>query len=458
MTSKIKIRRFLSPEQELKERKERERRQRNEARYNQFLAENRNNDEENPVLKPTSQEGSRKTEEQDQSNESSTSPESVENTEAQLKEKESEDELVGVKEGQAKQGEVAPQDTNKEQQLFPEEEEYQPLVAKRLKGTPEVAANKENLSLEPKKESGKESAQTTEEAKVANTTPTDRASGPAVSEGTREINIGSPGTGAKGGTAVPQQAAPINAEDPGQIIEQLKNTPPTQIAATYAQAGSASAQALEKQRQQVQENIPEIPAPTGLPSQLGRGHVGSKKAIEKATRSKREPKVEVKSKGSGQGPAKYDPEVPEAPPALTPAPTQLAGGNAEKEGNDEALSKSAQRALSKVSIDTNKISTSAGERPNVDLTGEADPNQMEAVSAQSGQEVQAAKAKAAKDINQDFGENSIPHSALHHEVSSNTQKNKRKIALKVVKKRRKGVSNLDSMGVGGFTPFRSSTK
>ncbi|MEQ8754930.1 MAG: hypothetical protein RID09_15645 [Coleofasciculus sp. G1-WW12-02] len=230
------------------------------------------------------------------------------------------------------------------------------------------------------------------------------------------------GTGGKGAASAPQEAVTITAEDPAQIIEQLKNTPPTQAVAAYAQAEAASVPALEKQKQNVQETIPEIPAPTGLPAQGTEATQTAEKAATKAAQSKGEPKVEVKAEGSAQPEAKYDTQVPEAPPAPPPAPTQLAGGNVQEEGqNDEALSRRAQQALSSVQMNTSQITTSAGERPNVDLNGEANPAQIQSTQTQSNQEVQIAKAQAVADTNQDFGENSIFPKASNETLKVNKE-------------------------------------
>ncbi len=230
------------------------------------------------------------------------------------------------------------------------------------------------------------------------------------------------GTGGEGAASAPQEAVTITAEDPGQIIEQLKNTPPTQAVSAYAQAEAASVPALEKQKQNLQETIPEIPAPTGLPAQGTEATQTAEKAATKAAQSKGEPKVEVKAEGSAQPEANYDTQVPEAPPAPPPAPTQLAGGNVPQEGqNDEALSRSAQQALSNVQMNTSQISTSAGERPNVDLNGEANPAQIQSAQAQSNQELQTAKAQAVADTNQDFGENSIFPKASNETLKANKE-------------------------------------
>jgi hypothetical protein len=254
---------------------------------------------------------------------------------------------------------------------------------------------------------------TTDTANQGGTSPVESPGGSPVA-GASPINAGggvdgSSSVAGQESASVPPQATPLSAEDPGQIIEQLKNTPPTQLAATYAQAGTASAQAWENQKQQLQESIPEIPAPTGLSAQDAEPTQVGQKAADKAAQSKGEPNVEVsKGQQSGESKAKYDPQVPEAPPAPAPTPTQLAGGEVQESGeSDSQLSQSAQNELAGIKLDTSQISTNAGPPPKVDLSGEADPAQMQATQTQSQQEVQAAKLKAAADIQQDFGENRI---------------------------------------------------
>ncbi|MGK7946786.1 MAG: hypothetical protein AB4058_20180 [Microcystaceae cyanobacterium] len=216
---------------------------------------------------------------------------------------------------------------------------------------------------------------------------------------------------------------PISNKAPGQIIEQLKNTPPTQALTTYAQAQSASVQALETQKQQLQDQIPEIPAPTGLTAKkvTDVGKLAQKAAKEAATAQV--PTIgAIQRETSGDLAANYETSVPEIPPSPSPSPTQLAGGEVSQEGqSDPALSQSAQNALDNVPINTNQISTSAGERPNLDLSGEANPSQMETAQAQLGQEVSAVKTRASQAINQDFGENNIFPKPSHEILKTNKE-------------------------------------
>ncbi|MEH2064497.1 MAG: DUF4157 domain-containing protein [Nostoc sp.] len=197
--------------------------------------------------------------------------------------------------------------------------------------------------------------------------------------------------------AVAQQAAPLNAEDPGQILEQLKNTPPTQAFATYTQAETASAQALDNQRQQLQATIPEIPAPTGL----------SPQTADAAPKNSAPATPQLGEPASAQG-------------QVNPV-ADSAGGLS----GAIASSKSSQNPEgSSQEPDINAISTNAGERPKVDMTGEADPSQMHGEQAESLQQVQAAKGKAASTISQDFGENNIFPKASNQTLKANKELSK----------------------------------
>jgi hypothetical protein len=208
--------------------------------------------------------------------------------------------------------------------------------------------------------------------------------------------------------------------DPGQILEQLKNTQPTSAPAAYGQAQATSAGALEAQKQQLQQSLPKIPAPTGLPAQ----EAGSQEAKGKGTAAagnKEAPAAGATKQKSGQVAKVSKIQVKEAPPPRPITPTRLAGGNGGKPavgGNgganveqapksDPQLAQSAQNELASVRLDSNQVSTQLGKAPTVDMTGEADPSQMDSTQRQSNEQVRKKKAEAAQEINQDFGENNI---------------------------------------------------
>ena len=213
------------------------------------------------------------------------------------------------------------------------------------------------------------------------------------------------GAGEKTAEVAPEkpEAVSISTEDPGQIIEYLKNVTAASSVASYDEAQKVSAEALENQKQQVEQNLPEIPAPTGLPAKKTRS-----KEKGKLVAPAEKPPSAFEGEKSGKEGEEYKPQVEEAPPPPPVKPTVLGGGEADESGKgDTELSRSAQNELKNVHMDTRNISTNAGERPAVDMTGEADPSQLDSFRGESRTKVQNAKTEASKEINQDFGENDI---------------------------------------------------
>ncbi len=255
----------------------------------------------------------------------------------------------------------------------------------------------EQAALKPDTQNQQEQGQGQAQADqgvVADTPPADEggSANPPPAEG------GSPSIGGdKAGlesNSVNQQVIPISAEDPGQILEQLKNTPPTQAFATYTEAETASAQALENQRQELQATIPEIPAPTGL----------SPKTVDAVPNKSTPATAQLTEQASAKQP-------PANPVADTLSKFSPGGGLF----SEIAAAKSSQGQ------DGDQVNTNAGERPKVNLTGEADPSQMDGEQGQSLQQVQAVKGEAANSISQDFGENNIFPKASNETLKANKE-------------------------------------
>jgi hypothetical protein len=203
--------------------------------------------------------------------------------------------------------------------------------------------------------------------------------------------------------------------DPGQILDQLQTAPPSTIFQAYDQATEASPGVLEAQKQQLQQEMPEIPAPTGLPAQANRPQKGNEQADIAGLSA--EPKAGVigaeKGAPANDSHAHIEPVKP-APPPPGLVPTHLAGGEGNRTGaagaaepQDPQLAQSAQGALDTVQLNTDSISTQAVKLPGVDLTGDADPSQMDIAQQDSDQAVGQTKAQALEQSNRDFGENKI---------------------------------------------------
>lgn len=197
----------------------------------------------------------------------------------------------------------------------------------------------------------------------------------------------------------------IKPGKPGAILEQLEKVPPTSAADAYNQAQELSNIALEKQTEQTQQSLPEIEAPTGLPSQKTRPAREGIKEIPLKTK----PLSSFKSEKGGRQGREYQEARPHEgamPPAKTGKEIALATGKSGA-NNEVALTKNAQNALEGIQLDTNSIPTQAGERPAVDITGEADPSQIVSFHNESNANVQQAKTEAAQEVERDFGENDI---------------------------------------------------
>jgi len=263
----------------------------------------------------------------------------------------------------------------------------------------------EQAALKPDTQNQQEQGQGQAQADqgvVADTPPADEGgANPPPAEG------GSPSLGGdKAGlesNSVNQQVIPISAEDPGQILEQLKNTPPTQAFATYTEAETAAAQALENQRQKLQATIPEIPAPTGLSPQM----------VDAAPNKSTPATAQSTEQASAEQPAN--------PVANTLSKFSPGGGlfsAIAKHSVGIAAVKSSQVQ------DNDQVNTNAQDRPKVNLTGEADPSQMNGEQGQSLQQVQATKGQAVNSISQDFGENNIFPKASNETLKANKELSK----------------------------------
>ncbi|MBW4599434.1 MAG: hypothetical protein KME29_07425 [Calothrix sp. FI2-JRJ7] len=172
----------------------------------------------------------------------------------------------------------------------------------------------------------------------------------------------------------------LDNEDPGKVIEQLKNTAPTQAFATYTEAQNALPKAFENQRQQLQATIPEIPAPVGLSPE--------QESPQQAPAQQKQTPTNKPDTQQKQGDPKPQQEKPDTKKEQhNPEPQKEEPKSERKEGKD--------------------ISTSAGERPKVDMSGEANPSQIDAEQAKSDQQVEEAKGKAMGETSRDFGDKNI---------------------------------------------------
>jgi hypothetical protein len=217
---------------------------------------------------------------------------------------------------------------------------------------------------------------------------------------------GAPSTGAAategdGATAVPEQVALDTTSESG-LLQSLASVPVSSFSAAMTEAGSAVEELHSQERTELGESLPEIDRPTGLP-----------------TLSER-PAPEPTAVEAGQAPAPEQPGPREEPvldtsheEARGPLPAAQVQTRVQEPPDDEEgswwdwITGAVRRFLGSLPTSDPSLDTSAGERPRVDTTGDADPAQNEHQRRASDEEVAARRAEADQATNADFGENEI---------------------------------------------------
>ncbi|MCG8418951.1 MAG: DUF4157 domain-containing protein [Proteobacteria bacterium] len=218
------------------------------------------------------------------------------------------------------------------------------------------------------------------------------------------------GAGSGEQAAAQAQAPAISAESPGGILDALAQTSASRAINAYNQAYTVSPQALASQRAQA-EQLPQIPTPRGLPAN-GTANARSGQATGPAQTQAPDPLQPAPDMGASASTAQE--LVSEAPQAPAPAPTELAGSDRASDttedgqpANDPALARSAQGALNQISAPMGNVRTAASYVPGVELTGAADPGQLQTALQTSSQATRAAVAEETQATQQEVGEHAI---------------------------------------------------
>ncbi len=201
------------------------------------------------------------------------------------------------------------------------------------------------------------------------------------------------------------------SENPGDVIGQLKQTPVTELPAAFNAAQAASSESFSKQRDSANSNIPIVDSATGSAA----NKASAKGAKVTAAFKPASEKNSFAGKGGFVAPKIEAPAIAEK--KLPPTSLKQYQGSGAS-GNDDAVAKNAQQELSAVHLPAEDIPTDLGPAPTLDLNGEADPNNLATERAAQETEVATAKAEAAKEISNDFGENSIIKPVSHELLRS----------------------------------------
>jgi hypothetical protein len=278
------------------------------------------------------------------------------------------------------------------------------------RGTRDNAANQETAGLEDETLAAggeDERAASSEPERAAEHAPGAGAEQAAGPDGA--ASLGGMGGGAAGGAGGAAAVFSMKADTPGDVLASLRDAPASHALDALGQAQGLSAGVLSKQRNSAQEALPKIETPTGLTPQGAPEPTAQQPAAGNGAAVPERGDRPAPVEGGGRDPTQ-EAIVPEVPPAPAPAPTQLAGreDNASEEGqSDPALARSAQRALTSVGAPVDRVPTRAEDTPRVDVSGEADPAQLQSSLQESQQQTAQARAQAAVETQQDFGEHDI---------------------------------------------------
>ncbi|HEX5736469.1 MAG TPA: hypothetical protein VF131_26800 [Blastocatellia bacterium] len=221
------------------------------------------------------------------------------------------------------------------------------------------------------------------------------------------------GAGAGGGGAAKKAALDTSSSE--ALLDSLANVPASSFGQALSDAQSAAADVQQRERDEVQAEFPEVSVPTGLPRRDALPEKGAPQVQPGEA-------PEMTSEGSG-GP------LPDSgvPVATGPLPASHVATHvnepqaAEEESWWEWLWGAVRGFLTQISTSDPNLSTSAGPRPKVELSGDSDPSQMSGYEQQSNASVQNARTQADAATTADFGENDIyptvPQATIKPELS-----------------------------------------
>jgi hypothetical protein len=187
------------------------------------------------------------------------------------------------------------------------------------------------------------------------------------------------------------------------MLESMSTVPPSSFGDAMSQASAAIPEIQSQEKAELEASFPEIERPTGLPSV---GAVPDAEAPEVEEGSA----PEAPAGGAREG----EPPETEAADATGPVPGSQVSTVAVEPGGDEDdgswwdwLVGRVRNFLASLPTSDPGLSTSAGDRPTVDLTGDANPALMADHRTSSDEEISANRAMADAATAADFGENDI---------------------------------------------------
>jgi hypothetical protein len=185
------------------------------------------------------------------------------------------------------------------------------------------------------------------------------------------------------------------------ILQSLATAPSSELGPALAKAQAAKADVQVREKTALEASFPTVEKPTGLPPR-------QRPAMRQGKTSRGEaPELE---NGAEQQSARYETaaEVAEGPLPASGAPAAVTEQATEDEGSWwDWLINRIRGFLNRIPTTDAGLSTSAGERPRVALSGAADPSRMGQHEQESAATVGQKQREADQATTADFGENKI---------------------------------------------------
>jgi hypothetical protein len=211
-----------------------------------------------------------------------------------------------------------------------------------------------------------------------------------------------------GGVAAPGTRGAIDASSGPALLTSLAATPASAFGAAVGSARGAATAIQSREQQALTAALPEIEAPTGLaPTAAGTppGPVASTELPSRAPPEAPAPGARVGAPPDVAHPAPAAPVPASRPASIAPEPA--AAASEEGGGWWDWLTGGIRRFFGGLPTSDPAVSTDAGPRPTVDLTGDADPSLGAAAEQTAATAVAADHAEADQATSTPFGEQDV---------------------------------------------------
>jgi len=230
--------------------------------------------------------------------------------------------------------------------------------------------------------------------------PIPKQSGQSTSIKPKETTIKKPGIAGKASMQPGVASAFGPASDTSSVLQSLQQTPASKLGPTFLQAKMVMESNLEKQKQEAKEKMPEVPEKEGS---IYGGNIKGLKKKHIAVKSAASVKYKIGDDGGN---------TVIAEDVVVPQPYQynlntLSLLPDENTASEQVMAQAAQNQLHNVLIDTSDVPDDMGPVEHIDETGDADSGNIGREHAAQSLDVTTKKDEAAKEINNDFGENDI---------------------------------------------------